>query len=62
MERITLIDTIEKEMHSDDANRIKQDAYLLKAYADGDIDDFLIALCGWSFESIKQINEEDNAE
>ena len=54
--KITIIDTIQEEMQSDDANRLKQDIQLLKAYNSKDIDAFLIALCGWSFNTIVEIN------
>ena len=60
MERITLIDTIQKQMENDDENRHKQEKYLFQAYKDGKIDDFLIALCGWSFKTIIELNEEEN--
>lgn len=54
--KITIIDTIQEEMESDDTVRQKQDIHLLKAYENKDIDAFLIALCGWSFNTILEIN------
>jgi hypothetical protein len=62
MARLTIIDTIQKQMETDDENRFKQEKYLLQAYNNGSIDDFLIALCGWGFESIKELNNEENRE
>jgi hypothetical protein len=54
--KITIIDTIQEEMQSDDVNRLKQDLQMLKAYNSKDIDAFLITLCGWSFNTIVEIN------
>lgn len=53
---ITLIDTILHEMETDDITRLKQDFHLIEAYKNKDIDAFLIALCGWSFETLVDIN------
>lgn len=60
MSQDSLIDIIESQMSSDDCNRQKQSSKLAKAYENsndkGSIDRFLIALCGWSFETIERIS------
>jgi len=59
MPETNLIDIIENQMTSDDSNREKQSAYLLEAYEESTdqsgIDKFLIALCGWSLDTIQRI-------
>lgn len=59
MSEETLIDIIEQQMHSDDANRKQQSTKLVKAFENSkdqdSIDQFLIALCGWSFDTLERI-------
>lgn len=59
MSEETLIDIIEKQMLSDDSSREKQSSKLAEAYENSkdkrSIDQFLIALCGWSFDTIERI-------
>lgn len=55
---MTFIDTIEKEMRTDDISRKRQENYFLNRYKNYSknekevIDEFLICLCGWSFNTI----------
>ena len=54
----SLLDRIESEMLSDTECRLKQSEYLRRAYEGttdegrAAIDNFCIALCGWSFATI----------
>ncbi len=55
---MTLIDKIEQFMLSDDENRQRQEHYLVKAFDESfdseSIDHFCIALCGYSFTTIRE--------
>lgn len=51
-----LIDLIEAEMASDDANRNKQSQRIIRAFETSEdqhsLNMVLIALCGWSFDTL----------
>lgn len=44
--------TIYNELVSDDEPSYRMGRYLIKAFIDGNVDDALIALCGWSLETL----------
>jgi len=58
MEDTTLIDIIEREMSTDDADRQKESDYLRDYYSESSeaekkrIDLCFMALCGWSLETL----------
>lgn len=49
------------EIESDDEPDWRAGYYMLKAVLDNNIDDFLIAVCGWSAESLLNIAESGSA-
>lgn len=61
MSENSLIDIIEAQLTSDDADRKKQSDYLIQAYEESEdpdsINKFLIALCGWSIDAIQRIQK-----
>ena len=64
MEEVTLIDSIQEEMLSDDDNRERQSDYLKEAYEDASenekkaIDRCFTALCGWSLKTLLEWQKE----
>lgn len=63
MTELSLIDVIEREMQTDDSDRGYASHRLQSAYEDSSdqqsIDRLLIALCGWSFATLKAMSEPD---
>ena len=57
MKRST-IEVIGSEIETDDITRDAQENNLKKAYEEGNVDDFLIALCGWSWKTIQEKRNE----
>lgn len=47
-----IVSTINEEIATDEDRYTKKAKALLRAYLDGDVDGFCIALCGWTLESI----------
>ena len=63
MDEQTLIDRVEEAMSTDDENREKQSAILLRTYEKASpaeqakIDECFICICGWSLKTL--INKEN---
>jgi len=53
----TTIEVIREQMLSDDECPEKQEQWIQEAYKKGSLDDFLIALCGWSWKSIQDLRK-----
>jgi hypothetical protein len=62
----TLIDIIQDEMLSDDEDREKQSQYFIDTYnsltTEGQkkVNDLLISLCGWTYDSLQEKVTEAN--
>jgi hypothetical protein len=64
MEEQTLIDRVEEAIATDDENREKQSAILLRTYEEATreekakIDECFICLCGWSLKTLSNKENE----
>ncbi len=47
-----IVSTLNEEIALDEDRYTKKAKSLLRAYLDGDVDGFCMALCGWTLESI----------
>lgn len=47
-----LSDVIIEELMNDDESPEKRGRYLIKAFMENNVNDAMIALCGWSFDSL----------
>ena len=46
------VNTLIEEINTDEENISRKGKKLIQAYVDGDVENFLYALCGWSFNTL----------